>query len=137
MQATLLVNGIVTTLPLQITALSKLVIVGGGLTETFTVCGVPGQVPRVEVGVTVYVTVCVEVELFVIVLLKGLPVCKVVLSPVVFKLSEAIQVYEDAKLLVSGILTVPPLQIEAEAGLVIVGGGTTKTVKVCGVPAHP
>lgn len=43
----------------------------------------------------------------------------------------------DGQLLVNGIDTVPPLQIVAVFGLVIVGGGFTVTVTVCGVPTQP
>lgn len=71
------------------------------------------------------------------VLLKGLPDCIVVLSPVVFALSAATQVYVDGQLLVNAMDTVPPLQIVAVPGLVIVGGGFTVTVTVCGVPTQP
>ena len=59
------------------------------------------------------------------------------LSPVVFTLSVAIHVKVDVLLLVNGMLTVPPLQIVAVVGLVIVGAGFTVTFKVCGVPKHP
>ena len=52
----------------------------------------PGQFPAIDVGVTVYVTVCIDVKFVEIVLLKGLPDCGVKLSPVVFTLSVAIQV---------------------------------------------
>ena len=47
------VNGIFTVLPLQMAALLVLVTTGVGLTVTVTVCGVPAQLPEVEVGVTV------------------------------------------------------------------------------------
>jgi hypothetical protein len=53
LEATLEVKGILTVPPLQIVAEFALVIVGVGLTVTVTVCGVPAQVPAVEVGVTV------------------------------------------------------------------------------------
>ena|ERR1035437_5548161 len=86
----LLVNESVTASPLQIVAVFKLVIAGGGLTVTVTVCGVPGQEAIMVVGVTVYITVCTVAALSVMVLLKGLPVCVVKLSPVVFRLSAAI-----------------------------------------------
>ena len=49
----MLVNEIFTVPPLQIVAVDALVIVGLGLTVTVTVWGVPGQLPVVEVGVTV------------------------------------------------------------------------------------
>jgi hypothetical protein len=51
--ATELVSGIVTVDPLHIVAVDALVIVGTGFTVTVTVCGVPGQLPAVDVGVTV------------------------------------------------------------------------------------
>jgi hypothetical protein len=51
--ATLLVSGMFTVPPLQIVAVEALVIVGAGVTVTVTVCGVPGQLPALEVGVTV------------------------------------------------------------------------------------
>ena len=75
--------------------------------------------------------------LFVIVLLSGFAVCTVVLSPVVFRLSVATHEYVEFTLLVKGILTVPPLQIVALLGFVIIGVGSTVTVIVCGVPKHP
>jgi hypothetical protein len=53
-----------------------------------------------------------------------------VLSPVVLVLSPAIHVNVDATLEVSGMLTVPPLQIVAELALVIAGVGFTVTVTV-------
>ena len=43
----------------------------------------------------------------------------------------------DGQLLVNGMDTVPPLQIVAVLGLVIVGGGFTVTVTVCEVPIQP
>ena len=58
------------------------------------------------------------------------------LSPVVFILSVAIQLYEDTTLLEKGILTVPPLQIDAVAGLLIAGTGFTTTVTVWDAPAQ-
>ena len=61
---------------------------------------------------------------------KGLPFCNIKLSPVVLGLSVAIQVLVDAILLVNGILTLSPLQIEAVVGLVIDGAGRTVTVIV-------
>ena len=67
---------------------------------------------------------------FVIVLLKVEVDCEVVLSPVVLALFAAIQVYEPARLLVKGILTVAPLQMVAEFALVIVTAGFTDTVTV-------
>ena len=75
--------------------------------------------------------------LFVIVFVNGLPVCAVVLSPVVFRLSLASHKYVEVKELVKGILTVPTLQIVALLTLVIVGVGITLTVTVCGVPVQP
>jgi hypothetical protein len=77
------------------------------------------------------------VELLDIVFVNGLPDCKVVLSPVVFILSAAIQVYGDAKLLVNGMFTVPPVQIVAVFGFVMAAAGFTVTVKVCEIPRHP
>ena len=65
-----------------------------------------------------------------IVLLKGLPVCNEVLSPVVFGLFAAIQEKMEKLLLVNGMVTVPPLQIVAVFGLVIVGDGFTVTITV-------
>jgi hypothetical protein len=70
------------------------------------------------------------VVLLVIVLLNVLVLCDVVLSPVVLALSPAIHVNVDATFDVSGILTVPPLQIVAELALVIAGVGFTVTVTV-------
>lgn len=52
-EATFAVNGILTVPPLQIVAVLALVIAGVGFTVTNTVCGVPGQLPADEVGVTV------------------------------------------------------------------------------------
>ena len=52
-EAMLLVNGTLTVAPLQIVAVLALVIAGVGFTVTVTVCGVPAQLPPVEVGVTV------------------------------------------------------------------------------------
>lgn len=74
---------------------------------------------------------------FVIVLLNVELLWEVVLSPVVFGLFVAIQVYDEATLLVSGMLTVFPLQMVAVDALVIAGVGFTVTVTVCGVPAQP
>ena len=133
----LLVNGIVTVPPVQIVALAGLVIVGFGFTVTVTVCGVPAQPCGFDVGVTVYVTVCTTAVLLVIKLLNGLPVCAVVLSPVVPGLSAASHENVDVTLLVKGILTVLPLQIVAVVVLVMVGVGTTETITVCGFPIHP
>ena len=42
--------------PLHTVAVLALVIVGIGFTVTVTVCAVPGQLPVVAVGVTVYTT---------------------------------------------------------------------------------
>ena len=67
----------------------------------------------------------------------GLPVCAVVLSPFVFGLLSAIQLKVEALLLVNTILKIPPLQIVAVFGLVILGKGFTVTVNVCGVPTQP
>jgi hypothetical protein len=60
-----------------------------------------------------------------------------VLSPAVLALFAAIHVYVEATLLVSGILTVPPLQIVAVLALVIKGLGFTVITTVIGVPAQP
>ena len=84
-----------------------------------------------------YVTVCAALVRFVIVLLKVEVLCALVLSPVVFALSDAIQLKPEATSAVNGILTVPPLQIVAEDALVIAGVGFTVTVTVCALPVHP
>jgi hypothetical protein len=81
-------------------------------------------------------SVCELVVLLVIVLFKVLVLCAVVLSPVVFGLSVAIQVKVEPTLAVNGIFTVPPLQIVAEPALVIAGTGFTVTVAVCEAPVH-
>ena len=52
-EATLEVRAILTAFPEQMLAVEALVITGVGFTVTVTVCAVPGQVPEVEVGVTV------------------------------------------------------------------------------------
>ena len=52
-EATLLVNGMLTVPPLQIVAELALVIAGVGFTVTLTVCPAPTQLPPIEVGVTV------------------------------------------------------------------------------------
>jgi hypothetical protein len=57
----------------------------------------------------------------------------VVLSPVVFALSVALQMYVAAMSLVNGILTVAPLQIVVLPELVIEGAGFTVTVEVAGL----
>lgn len=75
--------------------------------------------------------------LFVSVFVSGLPICALVLSPVVFRLSLATHKYVDVKVLVRGMLTVPPLQVVALVTLVIVGVGIIVTVTVCGVPVQP
>lgn len=49
----LLVNGILTVPPPQIVVVEVFVMVGLGFTNTVMVCGVPGQLPKTEVGVTV------------------------------------------------------------------------------------
>jgi hypothetical protein len=82
------------------------------------------------------VIVCTDVVLFVIVLLRVLVDCDVVLSPVVFALSDAIHVKDEATFAVRGMLTVPPLQMVAEFALVIAGVGFTVTVTVCAAPAQ-
>jgi hypothetical protein len=51
--ATFEVSAIETEPPLHIVAEFALVIVGAGFTVTVTVCAVPGQLPLVDVGVTV------------------------------------------------------------------------------------
>ena len=51
--ATLLVNGMLTVPPLHIVAELALVIAGVGFTVTLTVCPAPMQLPAIEVGVTV------------------------------------------------------------------------------------
>ena len=53
MEATLLVNGMLTVSPLHIVAELTLVITGVGFTVTMTVCPEPMQLPPMEVGVTV------------------------------------------------------------------------------------
>lgn len=63
-------------------------------------------------------------------------VCAEVLSPLVFALFAAIHENVDAMFAVNGILTVPPLQMLAEAALVITGVGLTVMVTVCGVPGQ-
>jgi len=52
-EATLLVNVILTVSPLHIVAELALVIAGVGFTVTLTVCSAPMQLPPLEVGVTV------------------------------------------------------------------------------------
>ena len=52
-EATLLVNGMLTVSPLHIVAELALVIAGVGFTVTMTVCPAPKQLPPLEVGVTV------------------------------------------------------------------------------------
>lgn len=76
------------------------------------------------------------VLLLVIVLLSVAVVCAVKLSPLVFTLSEASQLYPDATLLLNTIAVELPLQIVAEDALVIAGCGFTLTVMVCAVPAQ-
>ena len=61
------------------------------------------------------------------VLLKVFPDWALVLSPVVFGLFAATHKNVDVRLLVNGMLTVPPLQIVALFGLVIAGSGFTVT----------
>jgi hypothetical protein len=78
--------------PLHIVAELALVMVGTGFTVTVTVCGVPGQLPAVDVGVTVYTTFCADVEVLVMVLLMVEVVWLVVLSPVVLVLLAATHV---------------------------------------------
>ena len=53
MEATLLVNGMLTVSPLHIVAELALVITGVGFTVTLIVCSAPMQLPPMEVGVTV------------------------------------------------------------------------------------
>lgn len=74
--------------------------------------------------------------MLVTVLVMVAPVCAVVLSPVVFTLSAATQLYDEAMLLVSASPTAVPLQIVFVAALVIEGVGFTVTETVCGVPAQ-
>jgi hypothetical protein len=69
----LLESPILRATPLQTLALVVEVIAGNGLTVTLTVCAVPGQLPTVEVGVTVYTTVWVEAVVLVRVLLIVAP----------------------------------------------------------------
>jgi hypothetical protein len=65
---------------------------GTGFTMTFTVCGVPTHPVAVDVGVTVYTTVCGVVVELVNVLLSVPDDWLVVLSPVTFPFAVAIQV---------------------------------------------
>jgi hypothetical protein len=130
------VNARFTAFPEHSVAVFALVIAGVGFTVTVTVCEVPGQLPAEVVGVTVYVTVCTLVVEFVIVLESVLVVCAVVLSPLVFALSEAIHEKVEATFEVSGILTVPPLQMVAEDALVTEGVGFTVTLTVCPAPVQ-
>ena len=53
MEAILEVSAILTASPEQMVAVEALVMAGVTFTVTVTVCAVPGQVPEVEVGVTV------------------------------------------------------------------------------------
>ena len=76
------------------------------------------------------------VDVLVIVLFNVAVVCGVRLSPVVFGLSTATQLYVDGTLLVKAIFTGAPLQIVAVPALVISGVGLTVTVTVCGVPGQ-
>ena len=52
-EATLLVNGMLTVSPLHIVAELALVITGVGFTVILTVCPAPMQLPPLDVGVTV------------------------------------------------------------------------------------
>ena len=52
-EATLLVNAILTVSPLHIVAELALVIAGVGFTVTLTICSAPIQLPMLEVDVTV------------------------------------------------------------------------------------
>ena len=123
--------------PLQIVALLGLVMFDAGFTLTVTVCGAPTQPCGLDVGVTVYITVSTTAVLLIIRSLNGLPVCEVVLSPVVLGLLEATHVNVEALLLVNAMLTESPLQIVALGGLDIDGEGFTVTVMSCGVPKQP
>ena len=60
-----------------------------------------------------------------------------VLSPVVFALSAAIQEKPEDMVALKGMFTVPPLQIVALDELVIVGAGFTVTATDCVTPVHP
>ena len=51
--AALLVNSMLTVPPLQMVAVVVLVIDGAGFTVTVMICDAPGQLPEVDVGVTV------------------------------------------------------------------------------------
>ena len=88
----LLVKGIVTVFPVHIVALLALVITGVGLTVTVIVCAVPTQLPPVDVGVTVYITLCTLDVVFVIASFNVLVDCSAILSPVVLGLLAAIHV---------------------------------------------
>lgn len=91
--ATLLVSVMEVALPEQRAwEFGVTVTTGVGLTVTLTVCEEPAHPPPVDVGVTVYTTTSVFPVELVIVLLIVLVVCVVMLSPVVFGLSVAIQV---------------------------------------------
>ena len=65
-----------------------------------------------------------------------LVVSVVVLSPVVFGLLADTQVYVEASVLVSGMVTVPPLQMVTEEALVIWGAGFTVMVMHPPVAVH-
>ena len=123
--------------PLQIVALLELVMLDAGFTLTLTVCGPPAQPCGLEVAVTVYSTSSTIAVLLTSASLNGLPVCVVVLSPVVLGLLTAIHVYVEALSLVNAMLNVAPLQMVAPGVLVIVGAGFTVTVMLCGAPRHP
>jgi hypothetical protein len=62
--------------------------------------------------------------------------CAVVLSPVVFALSDAIHENVDATFAVNAMLTALPEHTVAELALVIAGVGFTVTVTVCAGPAQ-
>ena len=64
--------------------------VTGGTIVMVTVCGVPLQVPADDVGVTLYITVCEDVELLVITSEIVVVVWAVVVSPEVEVLSAAL-----------------------------------------------
>lgn len=117
-------------------AVFALVIEGAGLIVTVTCCAVPGHEPTDEVGVTVYTTVSTAAPVLVMVLLMVEVDCDVVLSPVVLVLLFAIHVYDEATLLVSGILTALPLQMVEVLALVIAGVGFMVTVTCCAVPGQ-
>ena len=76
------------------------VIVGVGLTVIVTILVAPTQLPKVDVGVTEYVTNCTAPEVFTIVLLMVAELTLLVLSPLVLTLLAAIHEKVEFKLAV-------------------------------------